>query len=143
MSSYYLAVALSAFVAATLFPLGSEFAVGAAIMAGADPWLTLLVASSANTLGSVVNWLLGRTIERFKERAWFPLRAQQLEAAQQRFARYGVWSLLLAWVPIIGDALTFVAGILRVRFIVFVLLVGLGKTARYGAIIFMTNHNTF
>ena len=143
MSSYYFAIALSAFVAATLFPLGSEFAVGAASMAGADPWLTLLVASSANTLGSMVNWLLGRTIERFKDRAWFPLRAQQLEAAQRRFTRYGVWSLLLAWVPIIGDALTFVAGIMRVRLIVFVLLVGLGKTVRYAAVIFVANQNSF
>jgi len=139
MSSYYIAIALSAFVAATIIPLGSEVAVGATIMAGGNPWITLLVASSANTAGSVVNWLLGRAIERFKDRAWFPLRAAQLEAAQRRFMRYGLYSLLFAWLPIVGDPLTFVAGILRIRLIVFVLLVGLGKTARYAIVILLAN----
>jgi len=139
MFSNYLALALSAFLAATIIPLGSEVAVGAAIMTGADPWMTLLIASSANTAGSVVNWLLGRAIERFKDRMWFPVSVQQLDAAQRRFKRYGLWSLLFAWLPIIGDPLTFVAGILRIQLLVFVVLVGIGKTARYAVVIFLVN----
>ena len=135
MFSLYLALALSAFLAATIVPLGSEVAVGTAILAGADPWLTLLVASSANTAGSVVNWLLGRAIEKFKDRRWFPVSAARLAKAQRRFTRYGRWSLLFAWLPVIGDPLTFVAGILKVRFTSFVLLVAIGKGGRYGVVI--------
>ena len=139
MFSLYLALALSAFLAATIIPLGSEIAVGAAIMAGTDPWLTLLVASSANTAGSAVNWLLGRTIENFKDRSWFPVSAEQLETARQRFMRYGRWSLLFAWLPLVGDPLTFVAGILKVQFISFLVLVAIGKSARYAILIFVMN----
>ena len=142
MLSLYLTLALSAFLAATIVPLGSEVAVGAAILAGADPWLTLMIASIANTAGSVVNWMLGRAIERFKNRRWFPVSARQLEIAQQRFARYGHWSLLFAWLPVVGDPLTFVAGILRIRFTSFVLLVAIGKSLRYAVLIFLLNHST-
>ena len=141
MFSLYLALALSAFLAATVVPLGSEVAVGAAILAGADPWLTLLIASSANTAGSVVNWLLGRAIEKFKDRRWFPVSAARLATAQRRFTRYGRWSLLFAWLPVIGDPLTFVAGILKVRFASFVLLVAIGKSARYAVLILLLNHS--
>jgi membrane protein YqaA with SNARE-associated domain len=137
MLSLQLTLALSAFLAATLVPLSSEVALGAVIAAGADPWLTLLVASSANTAGSVVNWLLGRGIVHFQQRAWFPVNPQQLAVAQQRFTRYGQWSLLLAWVPLIGDPLTVVAGVLRVNFLIFVLLVAIGKTARYALVLFI------
>ena len=142
MLSLYLTLTLSAFLAATLVPLGSELAVGAAILAGADPWLTLLVASSANTAGSVVNWLLGRAIERFKDKTWFPINAQQLDTAQRRFTRYGVWSLLFAWLPIVGDPLTFAAGVLKIRFLPFVFLVAIGKSSRYATLIFLINHTT-
>lgn len=142
MTGLYLTLAVSAFLAATLIPLGSELAVGAAILSGADPWLTLLVASSANTAGSTLNWILGRAIERFRHRSWFPVTAEQIENAQRRFARYGQWSLLFAWVPVIGDPLTFAAGVLRVPFLPFVLLTGLGKTARYLVLIFLLDPAT-
>ena len=142
MIGLYLTLAISAFLAATIIPLGSELAVGAAILSGADPWITLLVASSANTAGSTVNWVLGRAIERFRHRSWFPVTAEQIERAQRRFARYGQWSLLLAWVPVIGDPLTFAAGILRVPFLPFVFLTGLGKTARYFVLIFLLDPGT-
>ena len=142
MLSIYFTLALSAFLAATLIPLGSEVAVGAAILAGADPWVTLMIASTANTAGSVVNWMLGRAIERFRNRRWFPVSARQLEMAQQRFTRYGRWSLLFAWLPVVGDPLTFVAGILRIRFTSFVLLVAIGKSLRYAVLIFLLNHTT-
>ena len=134
--SSYLALALSAFLAATLVPFGSEVALGAVILAGADPWITFLVASAANTASSIINWLLGRAIERYKERSWFPIGDTQLIGAQQRFARYGRWSLLFAWVPVVGDPLTFAAGVLRIPFVTFVTLVAIGKGARYAVLIF-------
>ncbi|KKN83626.1 hypothetical protein LCGC14_0296880 [marine sediment metagenome] len=97
----------------------------------ADPWLLVLVAGTGNTLGSVVNWLCGRFMLRYQERRWFPVKPKQLEAATRFFNRYGVWTLLFAWSPLGGDALTVIAGTLRVPLVPFVVLVAIGKFARY------------
>ena len=72
------------------------------------------MASVGNTLGSVVNWVLGRGIAHWRDRKWFPLTPAQYETASRYFARYGLWSFLFAWLPFIGDPLTVVAGALRV-----------------------------
>jgi len=90
-----------------------------------------LVASVGNVLGSVVNWLLGRGIERFRGRPWFPASPSALARAERWYRRVGKWSLLLAWMPIIGDPLTLIAGVLREPFPVFLLLVTIGKMGRY------------
>lgn len=122
---------VSAFASATLLPGQSE-AVLAALIANEYPLVLLVaVASIGNTLGSVVNWLLGRGIERFRSRRWFPVSPQALERAQRWYGRYGKWSLLLSWAPVIGDPLTLVAGVMRERFGVFLALVGIAKTMRY------------
>lgn len=131
----YFLIFLSAFGAATLLPLYSEVAVGAAVHSGYQPWLIWLAASLGNTLGAVVNWWLGRYLQRFKERRWFPFKTAQLEQAQRWFARYGVWSLLFVWLPVVGDALTLVAGVMRVRLSLFIVLVALGKSLRYAVVI--------
>lgn len=126
---------VTAFLAATLLPLSSE-AVLAALSAadGFDLFVLIAVATVGNTLGALVNWLLGRFCLRWRERRWFPVDAARLETASARFRRYGVWSLLLAWVPVIGDPLTFIAGILGVRLAYFLPLVALGKAARYAVV---------
>ena len=132
----YLAVFASAFLAATILPVASEVVlVGSSAMEGANITALLAVASVGNTLGSVVNWLVGRFLLRWRERRWFPIGAAALERATAWFARFGVWSLLLAWLPIVGDPLTLVAGVLRVNFWLFVALVALGKTARYALVL--------
>ena len=95
------------------------------------PWLVLAVASVGNVLGSVVNWFLGRGIELFRGRRWFPASPAALARAEGWYRRYGRWSLLLAWAPIIGDPLTVVAGVLRESFWVFLLLVSVAKIGRY------------
>lgn len=82
-------------------------------------------------LGSVVNWVLGRWIEHFKEKPWFPVKAASLAHAQAWYSRYGKWSLLLSWAPVIGDPLTVVAGVMREPFPVFLVLVTLAKVGRY------------
>jgi len=132
----YLAAFGSALLAATILPIYSEVVVVALMR---DPainlWGLWAAASMGNTLGAMLNWWLGRSLIRWQDRRWFPVKAQQLNYAQRWFQRYGVWSLLLAWTPILGDPLTFVAGILRVRLAVFVLLVGVGKAARYAVVI--------
>jgi membrane protein YqaA with SNARE-associated domain len=97
-------------------------------------WLLILVASAANILGSIVNWFLGRFITRFEDRRWFPVKRDQMVRAEAWYRRYGRWTLLLSWVPIIGDPLTIVAGLLREPLRVFIPLVALAKTGRYLAV---------
>jgi membrane protein YqaA with SNARE-associated domain len=130
--SVYLGLFLSAFGAASLLPLQSEALLVGLLLGGAQPVLALLaVASVGNVLGSLLNAALGRGIERFRERRWFPVSAQRLERAKDTYRRYGRWSLLLSWVPIIGDPLTLVAGVMREPWWSFLLLVSLAKTGRY------------
>lgn len=129
---------ISAFLAATVLPFYSEVVLFAMIRAGEPAGLLLAVAAVGNTLGSVVNWVLGRYILRFQHKKWFYFKPAQIEKMQVWFQRYGVWSLLLAWMPIGGDPLTLVAGIMRVNLWLFILLVGIGKTLRYVAVIYFS-----
>lgn len=123
------------FLAATLLPGGSELLFAGLLAAGHDPLALWLWATTGNTLGSAVNWVLGRWLLRFRERRWFPFRADTVERAQSWFQRYGVWSLLFAWAPVVGDPLTFIAGVMRVRFPLFILLTAVGKGARYAIVL--------
>ncbi|KFF42137.1 membrane protein [Pseudomonas sp. BRG-100] len=126
---------VAAFGAATLLPLQSEAVlVGLLISGHYNLWLLLGIATLGNVLGSVVNWLLGRSVERFKERRWFPVSAKQLDRARGHYLRWGHWTLLLSWVPIIGDPLTLVAGVMREPLWRFLLLVTLAKGVRYSAL---------
>lgn len=131
----FTALFLSAFTSATLLP-GSSEAVLLGMLAGgiASPVALVVVAATGNVLGSVVNWVLGRYVTMFRDRRWFPVGPAGLARAEGWYRRWGVWSLLLAWVPVIGDPLTVVAGVLRVGFWQFLILVGIGKTGRYAFI---------
>ena len=132
----YVGLFLSALLAATVLPFSSE-AVLVGLMAAADYYMIWLwfLASLGNVLGAAVNWGLGRFCLRWQDRRWFPVDKEKLDRAGRWFSRYGVWSLLLAWVPIIGDPLTFAAGVLRVNFWLFLLLVSIGKAGRYAVVI--------
>jgi len=124
-----------AFVAATLLPAQSEAALVALLLAGNQPATALVAAASAgNILGSVVNWALGRAVMRFRDRAWFPASPAAIDRATRWYARWGRWSLLASWLPIVGDPLTVVAGILREPLWRFLLVVGFAKTARYAVL---------
>ena len=137
--SAYPALFLSAFGAATLLPLQSEAVLVALLLAGQHPlWALLLVATLGNVLGSWVNWLLGRSIEHYRERRWFPVSPTRLQQAQGWYARYGRWSLLLSWMPVIGDPLTLVAGVMRERLWVFLAIVTLAKASRYAVLAALT-----
>ncbi len=131
----YLGLFAAAFGAATLLPLQSEALLVALLLGGAQPmWTLVLVASLGNVLGSLVNWWLGRYLERFRDRRWFPVSDQRLRQAQRWYGRYGRWSLLLSWLPVIGDPLTLVAGIMREPLWRFTLIVTLAKTLRYAVL---------
>jgi membrane protein YqaA with SNARE-associated domain len=137
-SASYTGLFLSAFLAATIFPASSEVVLTGLAATGEyhHGWL-LVVASTGNTLGSVVNWLLGRFCLRWKDRPWFPAKPDALDQATVWFNRYGVWSLLLSWIPIIGDPITLVAGVLKVQFWKFLVLVAVAKTIRYMVVLGM------
>lgn len=129
----------AAFLAATIFPFQSELVLVGLVVAEPAHWGTLLlVASVGNTLGAVVNWVLGRLVERFRDRPWFPVKPRDYERVERWYARWGIWSLLFAWLPFGGDALTVAAGALRTPLLPFVLLVGIGKTARYAVLVAAT-----
>lgn len=134
----YLGLFASAFLAATILPLSSEVVLLALLAAGEhSPSGLWLAATAGNVGGSAVNWALGAWALHFQDRRWFPVGKETMERAHDRFLRYGWPSLLFAWVPVVGDPLTFVAGILRVPFAWFLLLVAIGKGGRYAAVIFL------
>lgn len=130
----YAILFLSAFGAATLLPFYSEIAFIGMLEQGFTPFWVWLVATVGNSLGAAVNWILGRYLTRFEDRRWFPFKPDSLHRSQAWFQKYGVWSLLLAWLPIGGDALTFIAGVMRVRFVIFLALTTTGKGARYAVL---------
>ncbi len=137
----YIGLFASAFLAATIVPFSSEAVLAALTAAGGWDVATLwLVASFANTLGAAVNWALGRWLVHFQGRGWFPFKQRDLEKADKWFQRYGVWSLLLSWVPLIGDPITFAAGFLHVRFPIFIVLVAIAKSARYAVVIVLAQN---
>jgi membrane protein YqaA with SNARE-associated domain len=123
---------LAALAAATILPMQSEAVLVGLLVSGAYPvWLLVMVASLGNVLGSVVNWLIGRGIERYRDRRWFPVSPAALDRAQGWYRRYGKWSLLLSWAPVVGDPLTVVAGLAREPFPIFLILVAIAKAGRY------------
>lgn len=122
----------AAFLAATIVPAQSEAVLVAMLLDERYSILALLLAATVgNVLGAVVNWVLGRGIERFRDRRWFPASAAGLDRATRWYGRYGRWSLLLSWLPIGGDALTVVAGVLREPLWSFVAIVTMAKAGRY------------
>jgi membrane protein YqaA with SNARE-associated domain len=133
----YISLFLTAFIAATLFPAASEVMLGSLISQPYSLFFLWLSATTGNTLGSCVNWWLGKESLRFVDKKWFPVSATRLQRAQMQFKKYGCVSLLFAWLPIVGDPLTLIAGVLRVRFSLFLLLVALGKGLRYGLVIWL------
>ena len=122
---------VSAFAASTILPMSSEVVLGALAVAGAtDVWLLLAVATAGNTLGAVINWGIGRYASTWRTRLHW-LEEAKFERACRWFNHWGIWSLLLSWLPVVGDPLTLIAGALRTAFFPFVLIVLVGKATRY------------
>jgi membrane protein YqaA with SNARE-associated domain len=139
MLASYLTLFFAAFLAATILPFYSEVVLFALLRAGGDPLMLVIVATVGNTLGAAVNWLMGLYLLHFQDRRWFYFKKSQIERAQAWYNRYGFWSLLLAWLPIGGDALTLIAGTMKVRLWIFIVLVATGKGARYVSIVYLND----
>ena len=134
----YLSLFAISFLAATILPFSSELTLAGLIAtSNFDNLLLLIVASFGNILGSVVNWVFGFYSRNLTTKKWFPFKDKQIENSSKWFSKFGKWSLLFAWLPIIGDPLTLVAGLLRVRFLDFIILVVIGKVSRYVLIYYL------
>ena len=128
----YLSLFAISFLAATILPFSSELSLATLIATSDyDNLLLLTVASFGYILGSLVNWALGSYSRNLTTKKWFPFKETQIERSSKWFKKFGKWSLLFAWVPVVGDPLTLVAGILRVKFIDFIILIAIGKVSRY------------
>ncbi|MFT4961115.1 MAG: membrane protein YqaA with SNARE-associated domain [Paracoccaceae bacterium] len=128
----YIGLFVSALIAATILPMQSEAVLVGLLIAGDHPVANLLVvATVGNVLGSVINWYLGRFLLHFQHRCWFPASDRQLARAEIWYRKYGRWSLLGSWLPIVGDPLTVVAGLMREPLGPFLLLVTIAKGTRY------------
>jgi len=128
----YLSLFTISFLAATILPLSSELMLASMLsIEGYNRTLLIVFSSLGNILGSVFNWVLGFYFIKLQNKKWFPFNEKQISKSSLWFEKYGKWSLLFAWVPIIGDPLTFVAGTMKTKFFIFLILVGIGKISRY------------
>jgi len=133
----YLSLFFISFFAATILPVSSEVVLlGMLSSKTYSSFLLLLFASFGNILGSCVNWYLGIHFIKFQNKKWFPFSQNNISKSSYWFNKYGQWSLLFSWAPIIGDPITFIAGSLKVNFFKFLILVSIGKVTRYWIIIY-------
>jgi len=128
----YISLFTVAFMVATIVPFGSEMYFATLLSLNKYNNLLLLIAASiGNVLGSVFNWVCGYYVNYFIKKSWFPIKKDKIVKGTEIFNKYGKWSLLLSWVPFIGDPITFVAGTLRFSLVPFLILVSIGKVGRY------------
>lgn len=122
----------AAFLSATLVPGSSEAALAAALASGqAELVPALIVATLGNTLGSCVNWALGLYVAHWRGHRFFPVKEKDFARYEALYQKYGLWSLLASWVPIIGDPLTVMAGIFGTPLRLFIPIVAFAKFVRY------------
>ena len=136
----YFFLFLFSFLAATILPLSSEISLVSLLKTNSyNSFLLISAASLGNVFGSVFNWFLGFYLFKYLNKKWFPFKQSQIINASKRFNKFGIWSLLFSWVPVVGDPLTLIAGILRVNFLLFIILVTAGKISRYLFVYLLVN----
>jgi len=127
----YIGIFFASFLAATILPLSSEVVLSALLLNGLSPAILVLIATTGNVFGSLVNYALGYWVSLSSIKKWLQISDDDFNKAKKRFAKFGIVSLFFAWVPIIGDPLTLIAGIFRIKLHWFILLVTAGKFLRY------------
>jgi membrane protein YqaA with SNARE-associated domain len=139
LSGYgFLSLFLLSFLASTLIPLGSEWLLIAMLLAKYDPTRVVAVATAGNYLGALTSYWIGLYGGEFLKVRVLRMDDKASRGAERLYGRFGSYSLLLSWLPIVGDPLCLVGGVLRVRFLRFSLLVFSGKLARYAAVAWLT-----
>lgn len=127
----FIGLFLIAFLAATILPLSSEVVLTALLLNGWPPAEVVIVATTGNVLGSLTNYALGYWASLSVIKKWLKMTENDFVQSEQRFTKYGLLSLCFAWIPVIGDPLTVIAGVLRIQILWFVILVTAGKFTRY------------
>ena len=136
----YANLTIISFLAATILPFSSEIFLSVMLLSKKyELALLLFFASFGNICGSIINWYLGKKILIFKKKKWFPVNSNQLIKSQKLFNKYGSWSILFAWIPVIGDPITVLSGVLNISFLKFVILVTVSKVSRYIFLIYLIN----
>jgi len=138
LSHGYAALFGLSFLASTIVPVASEWLLVAMLLNHGDPFAAVAVATIGNTLGAVTTWAIGTFGGPFLIRRVLRIDAAAEAAAARFYGRYGVWSLLLSWLPVIGDPLCLAGGVLGVGLGRFTLLVFTGKLLRYAAVAWLT-----
>lgn len=126
----YIYLFFSAFISATLFPMGSEALFIYDINQNLNIYLLLFIATFGNSLGSILNYWFGYSGEEYLKQKNI-ISDFKLNKYRLFFNKYGSFSLLLSWMPIVGDPITIVAGVLRYNIYKFIFLVTLAKFFRY------------
>ena len=134
----YLSLFCMSFLASTLVPLGSEWLLVMMLAGGYEPLPTVAVATFGNYLGAVVTYLVGLWGGRWLIERVLRVSPHQQQRAHDYYQRYGAYSLLFSWLPVVGDPLCLAGGMLKVNFGLFSLLVAIGKLARYAAVALIT-----
>lgn len=133
----YAGLFISAFLAATILPLSSEIVLSALLLGGLSPSALVIIATTGNVLGSLTNYAMGYWASKVMVKKWLRMSEDDFVRAEQRFVKYGMVSLCFAWLPVVGDPLTVMAGVLRIRLRWFLLLVTAGKLLRYVVISYL------
>lgn len=134
----YLSLFFLSFLAATVVPVGSEWLLVVLLLNGHSPACAVIVATIGNTLGACTTYAIGLYGSSFLMGKVLRIDSAAMQRAQRRYARYGSWSLLFSWVPIVGDPLYLVSGALKTPFHLFFILTLIGKLARYVSVGFIT-----
>ncbi len=127
----YIGLFVAAFLAATILPLSSEIVLTALLHIGLPPTTLVIVATTGNVVGSLINYAIGYWAGKKLAKRWLKVSDDDFRQSKQRLEKYGLFSLLFAWVPVVGDPLTVIAGVLRIKLVWFIILVTAGKLSRY------------
>ncbi len=127
----YLGLFISSFLAATILPFSSEIVLAGLLLKGWNPYYLVFIATLGNVLGSLTNYALGKWGGTIIVKRFLKVSDKELQRSSNVFNKYGVFSLLFAWVPVIGDPITIISGIAKTNIFLFSFLVSIGKLARY------------
>lgn len=131
----YVYLFLLSFLAATIVPAGSEWLLAALLAKSLNPPLLLVSATTGNFLGACTTYYIGLTGGRQLLNRVFKVNHKTQDYAEKVYYKYGSWSLLFSWIPVIGDPLCLTGGLFRIPFPVFAIMVFIGKLARYSLIV--------
>lgn len=130
---------VGAILAGSVLPFNSESVMAALYVAGLDPWGLIFWGSLGNIIGSVINYFIGRMGKMEWIERYLKVKREKLERAQRWVAKYGAWMGLLAWIPLLGSAITVALGLMRSNIPLTFTAISIGKITRYVLVIYGTS----